>query len=78
MTRVNDDANELQFFFVDGIPYFVVNAINIIGVTTILLVMDWKLTLICLIPLPFVVLLIRWVFPKLWRMSWKGIERRVL
>ncbi|MCJ7841596.1 ABC transporter ATP-binding protein/permease [Lederbergia sp. NSJ-179] len=71
MTRVNDDANELQFFFVEGIPYFVVNAINIIGVTTILLVMDWKLTLVCLIPLPFVVLLIRWVFPKLWRMSWK-------
>ncbi|MCR2823646.1 ABC transporter ATP-binding protein [Lederbergia panacisoli] len=75
MTRVNDDANELQFFFVDGIPYFVVNAINIIGVTAILLVMDWKLTLICLIPLPFVVLLIRWVFPKLWRMSWKRHRR---
>lgn len=71
MTRVNDDANELQFFFVDGIPYFIVNAMNIIGVTTILLVMDWKLTLVCLIPLPFVVLLIRSVFPKLWRMSWK-------
>ncbi|WP_212974023.1 ABC transporter ATP-binding protein [Bacillus sp. J14TS2] len=71
MTRVNDDANELQFFFVDGIPYFVVNAMNIIGVTTILLVMDWKLTLVCLVPLPFVVLLIRSVFPKLWRMSWK-------
>ncbi|MEK3888823.1 ABC transporter transmembrane domain-containing protein [Bacillus sp. FSL K6-3431] len=71
MTRVNDDANELQFFFVDGIPYFVVNAMNIIGITVILLVMDWKLTLVCLIPLPFVVLLIRWVFPKLWRMSWR-------
>ncbi|KRG16361.1 ABC transporter [Virgibacillus soli] len=71
MTRVNDDANELQFFFVDGIPYFIVNAMNIIGVTTILLVMDWKLTLVCLVPLPFVVLLIRSVFPKLWRMSWK-------
>ncbi|MBS4218447.1 ATP-binding cassette domain-containing protein [Bacillus sp. FJAT-49711] len=75
MTRVNDDANELQFFFVDGIPYFVVNAINILGVTAILLIMDWKLTLICLIPLPFVVLLIRWVFPKLWRMSWKRHRR---
>lgn len=75
MTRVNDDANELQNFFVDGIPYFIVNSMNIIGVTTVLLIMDWKLTLICLIPLPFVVLLIRWVFPKLWRMGWRRHRR---
>lgn len=71
MTRVNDDANELQYFFVDGIPYFIVNALNIIGITAILLVMDWKLTLICLIPMPFVMLLIQWAFPKLNRMSWR-------
>jgi ATP-binding cassette, subfamily B, bacterial len=75
MTRVNNDANELQYFFVDGIPYFVVNAMNIIGITVMLLIIDWKLTLICLLPMPFVVLLIRWVFPKLWRMSWRKHKR---
>lgn len=76
MTRVNDDANELQAFFIDGIPYFVVNLMNIIGITTVLLFIDWKLTLICLLPMPFVILLIRWVFPKLWRMSWKRHKKR--
>lgn len=76
MTRINDDANELQAFFIDGIPYFVVNAMNILGVLTVLLYMDWKLTLITLIPLPFVIALIRIVFPKLWRMGWRRHRRQ--
>lgn len=75
MTRVNNDATELQYFFVDGIPYFIVNAMNIIGITTILLVMDWKLALLCFIPLPIVVVIIRKVFPKLWRLSWRRWRR---
>ncbi|MGO4789051.1 ABC transporter transmembrane domain-containing protein [Paenibacillus sp. 2KB_20] len=75
MTRVSNDAQELQYFFVDGISYFIVNAMNIIGITTIMLIMDWKLTLICFIPIPFVLLLIRWVFPKLWRLSWRRHRR---
>ncbi|GHH97903.1 ABC transporter ATP-binding protein [Neobacillus kokaensis] len=75
MTRVNNDANELQHFFIDGIPYFIVNAMNIVGITIILLIMDWKLTLICLLPMPFVILLIRWVFPKLWRLGWRRHRR---
>ncbi|WP_422660545.1 ABC transporter ATP-binding protein [Paenibacillus sp. EC2-1] len=75
MTRVSNDAQELQFFFVDGISYFIVNAMNIVGITIIMLVMDWKLTLICLIPIPFVLLMIRWVFPKLWRLSWRRHRR---
>ena len=59
MTRVNNDATELQYFFVDGLSFFIVNAMNIIGITTILLVMDWKLTLLCFIPLPIVIILVR-------------------
>lgn len=69
MTRVNNDATELQFFFVDGIPYFILNAMNIVGILSILLVMDWQLTLICLVPLPFVLLITRTFFPKLWRLA---------
>ncbi|MCQ6557541.1 ABC transporter ATP-binding protein [Paenibacillus mendelii] len=71
MTRVNNDATELQFFFVDGMSYFIVNAMNIVGITAILLYMDWKLTLLCFIPLPFVFLIVKKVFPRLWRLSWR-------
>ncbi|TMV47837.1 ATP-binding cassette domain-containing protein [Paenibacillus mesophilus] len=71
MTRVNNDATELQYFFVDGMSYFIVNAMNIIGITAILLIMDWKLTLLCFIPLPVVFFIVRKVFPRLWRLSWR-------
>lgn len=71
MTRVNNDATELQYFFVDGMSYFIVNAMNIIGITAILLYLDWKLTLLCFIPLPIVFFIVRKVFPRLWRLSWR-------
>ncbi|MCC2684092.1 MAG: transporter, partial [Paenibacillaceae bacterium] len=75
MTRVNNDANELQYFFVDGIPFFIVNAMNIIGVTGVLLWMNWKLTLLCFVPMPVTLLLLRRAFPKLWRLSWNRHRR---
>ncbi|MBO7748469.1 ATP-binding cassette domain-containing protein [Paenibacillus sp. MWE-103] len=71
MTRVNNDATELQYFFVDGMSYFIVNAMNIIGITVVLLALDWKLTLLCYILLPVVVVLVRKSFPRLWRLSWR-------
>jgi ATP-binding cassette subfamily B protein len=75
MTRVNNDAADVQFFFTDGISYFIVNAMNILGVLVILLLLDWKLTLLCLLPLPFILLAIRRVFPKLWRLAWRRHRR---
>lgn len=76
MTRVNNDAQELQFFFVDGLSYFIVNAMNIVGILAVLLWMDWRLTLICLLPMPLVLGLMRIVFPTLWRLSWRRHRRR--
>ncbi|MCU6708142.1 ABC transporter ATP-binding protein/permease [Paenibacillus sp. J5C_2022] len=75
MTRVNNDSVELQYFFVDGLSYFIVNAMNIIGIVTILLMLDWRLTLLCFLPMPIVILLVHRTFPKLWRMSWRSHRR---
>ncbi|MHA7964891.1 ABC transporter ATP-binding protein [Paenibacillus sp. CAU 1782] len=75
MTRVNNDSGDLQAFFIDGLSYFIVNAMNIIGIAVILLMLDWKLTLLCFLPLPVVILLVRSAFPKLWRMSWRSHRR---
>lgn len=75
MTRVNNDATDVQYFFTDGISYFIVNAMNIIGIVSILLFIDWKLTLLSLIPLPFILFIVRKVFPKLWRLSWRRHRR---
>lgn len=75
MTRINRDSAELQNFFVDGLSYFIVNVLNIVGITVILLVLDWRLTLLCFLPLPAVLWLVRRYFPKLWRLSWRRHNR---
>ncbi len=66
MTRVNSDATQLQHFFLDGMPYFIVNAVNLVGIAIILISMNLRLTLLVLIPAPFVVFLIRKLYPKIW------------
>jgi ATP-binding cassette subfamily B protein len=66
VTRVTQDVNELQSFIVDGIQFFIVNALMIVGTIAILLYKDWQLTLLVLVPLPFTVLLTRNVFKILW------------
>lgn len=75
MTRVNNDASELQYFFIDGVSYFIVNLMNIIGITVILFVIDWRLALICFLPMPLVVAIVRWISPRLWRLSWRRHRR---
>jgi len=69
MTRINYDSAELQIFFIDVLSYFIVNVMNIVGITVILLVLDWKLTLLCFLPLPLAIFLVRKALPKLSMLS---------
>lgn len=78
MTRVNNDAEHLQYFFHDGLPFFIVNALRLIGVIIILLALDWQLALPVLIPVPLIVFITVKVRPMLWRMytkRWRASSR---
>ncbi|MCQ2463337.1 MAG: ATP-binding cassette domain-containing protein [Clostridia bacterium] len=55
MERVTRDANNIYWFFVDGFPYIFVNGLTIIGVSVIMFSMSWKLSLIILGIVPFLV-----------------------
>ncbi len=68
MNRVNKDATQLQHFFLDGLPYFIFNLINIISISLIMVSINWKLAILVLIPIPILVNCIRGVYPKLWIM----------
>ncbi|HEX3026790.1 MAG TPA: ABC transporter ATP-binding protein [Clostridia bacterium] len=52
MNRVNQDANNIYWFFVDGFPYVVVNLITFTGVVTMMCLLNIKLALICVFILP--------------------------
>lgn len=70
MSRVNNDSADLQYFFIDGLPYLIVNGVNAIGILTIMFIINWKLTILCMIPAPLLLLYVFNVFPKLYRLNW--------
>lgn len=77
MTRVNGDAEQLQYFFHDGFPYFVVNSLQLIGIVTAMTLMNWRLTLLLLVPVPAILLLMRYAFPRFWRLfsrRWRAMR----
>ncbi|MCK5733531.1 MAG: hypothetical protein KAI38_05055, partial [Candidatus Latescibacteria bacterium] len=52
MSRVTHDSGRLQDFLVEGLPYLVNNTILVLGIGTMLFVMNWKLAIFVLIPVP--------------------------
>ena len=56
LSLVTRDTESLNYFLIDGAPYMVVNSAMLLGVLVILLLMSWQVTLLVLLPVPFVVL----------------------
>jgi|YelNatPaOPRAMG01_1025707.scaffolds.fasta_scaffold03898_6 ATP-binding cassette subfamily B protein len=56
-SRVTQDTDRVWGFLVDGVPYFVINGLLLIGITGFLFWTNWKLTLCILAPLPIVILI---------------------
>jgi ATP-binding cassette subfamily B protein/subfamily B ATP-binding cassette protein MsbA len=55
MSRVVNDVNNLESLFIDGVEAGVIACFTLVGVLTVLLVLSWKLALIALLPIPFLV-----------------------
>ena len=55
MSRVTRDAGRLQEFLVEGLPYFIIMPLMIIGILGFLFWMHWLLALLILIPIPFMI-----------------------
>ena len=65
MTQVNRDANNIYRFFCDTVPYFLVNIFQIIGVLVIMLIMNWRLTLLAFATVPVIAFLMKKLFQKM-------------
>lgn len=52
MERVIRDANNIYWFFVDGLPMLIIDVSKVIGVVIIMFAMSWKLSLITLAAMP--------------------------
>lgn len=65
MQQVNNDAGTIYGFFCDTFPYFCVNIVQMIALLVIMFSMNWLLTLLSLVTLPFVFFMIKWLFERM-------------
>ena len=73
LTRVISDTMSLEQVLVDGIQHFVVNILTLVGIGVVLFAMNWKLTLVVLVPVPIVMLISRIFWERvhsLWHRYW--------
>ncbi|MBE6713436.1 MAG: ABC transporter ATP-binding protein [Ruminococcaceae bacterium] len=56
ITQINSDAETLYWFFCDGVPYFLTNVIQMIGITVVMFTIHVPLTILILIPIPLMFL----------------------
>ena len=71
MTRVNNDALDIQYFLNDGIPHFVINLISIVGILVIMFSYSPILAISVFIPVPFIICIIRKVIPRFKKYKWR-------
>jgi len=67
LTRIDSDAARIAGFFVVYIPNTIWNTVNLIGMLIIVFTMNWQMSLIILVPVPFLLLLYRLRAPKYYR-----------
>ncbi len=65
MTQVNNDAETIYGFFCDGLPYFLVNIVQIVALVIIMFVFNPLLALTSLVTIPAFALIIKYIFEKL-------------
>ena len=65
VSRVMHDTQELQHFLIDGLPYLFVNTLSFFAIAIVLLSLDWRLALVVFVPVPVLILGVRWIWKSL-------------
>jgi len=76
MTQVNDDANTMYYFFCDGVPYFLVNATQVLVLCVLLFIENPLLAICSLVTVPIFLLLILKSYRKSEKLHAKSYSSR--
>jgi len=52
MNRVSRDSRNIYWFFVDGMPFIMVNAATFLGIFLVMFLMEWRLAIFCVAIIP--------------------------
>ena len=64
MNRVNSDSTNIYWFFVDGLPFVIINGLTFVGIVILMCILNLRLALVCLsvIPLSIIMFRLLWSF----------------
>jgi len=78
MTQVTRDSSTIYWFFTDGIPYFLVNVVQIVSVSVIMILIKPTLALIYLSMVPFIFIFMKFIFSSMGKfhgIRWVGARK---
>lgn len=52
MSRINNDIETMERIFIDGLEHFIIAFLTLFGVIALLFVLEWRLALVALLPIP--------------------------
>jgi len=73
LVRVTNDVNSLQDLFTNGVVNVVMNIFMLVGIITILLLMNWRLALITMVTVPIMVFLTTKLRTRI-RRAWQDVR----
>ncbi|WP_078379032.1 ABC transporter ATP-binding protein [Sutcliffiella halmapala] len=76
--RVNSDVEDTRQFLTDGVLWVVGQAMMLLAIMVMMFSLDWKLTLLALLPTPFILLFSVIIWPRIhqmWYKQWQAINR---
>ncbi len=76
MSRVINDTELFEQLISHAVPDVVVNLITLVAVSAVLLSMNWRLTLLCMLPIPLVIISLR-VYAKYVRPAFRERQKEL-
>lgn len=76
MSRVVNDSDLFERFIAHAVPDVLVNGLTFVGVTAVMISMNWKLALLSMLPIPLVVLSVQ-AFSKYVRPAFRERQREL-
>jgi ATP-binding cassette, subfamily B, bacterial len=76
--RVNSDSESMRQFMTDGVIWVSGETLRVIAIFVVMFGLDWKLTLLALLPMPLMAVVSLTVWPKIgrrWYQQWRSIFR---
>src|SRR5690606_29719558 len=76
--RVNSDSEAMRQFMTDGVLWLFGETLKVTAIFIIMFRMDWRLALLAIIPIPFMIVVSRTLWPMIgrrWYRQWRSIFR---